>query len=110
MGDHVILNVDRLIASRRGEEGSATYSEAARVPFPLLSSSPAGGFGTEKGGGEESLVGEEEAPLIQMVECRICQEEDLKKNLEVPCACSGSLKVSQAFSILALFSLWIGDV
>jgi hypothetical protein len=28
-----------------------------------------------------------------MVECRICQEEDLRKNLESPCACNGSLKV-----------------
>jgi len=26
------------------------------------------------------------------VECRICQEEDSIKNLETPCACSGSLK------------------
>ncbi|KAJ7530326.1 hypothetical protein O6H91_15G089600 [Diphasiastrum complanatum] len=26
------------------------------------------------------------------IECRICQEEDDKENLEAPCACSGSLK------------------
>jgi hypothetical protein len=36
---------------------------------------------------------EEDDPLIGMVECRICQDEDLAKNLESPCACSGSLKV-----------------
>ncbi|KAG6584464.1 E3 ubiquitin-protein ligase MARCHF2, partial [Cucurbita argyrosperma subsp. sororia] len=36
--------------------------------------------------------GSEEDPLIQSVECRICQEEDSIKNLEIPCACSGSLK------------------
>ncbi|MCI04154.1 E3 ubiquitin-protein ligase MARCH3, partial [Trifolium medium] len=35
---------------------------------------------------------DEEEPLIQMVECRICQEEDSVSNLETPCACSGSLK------------------
>ncbi|XP_042488264.1 E3 ubiquitin-protein ligase MARCHF11-like isoform X3 [Macadamia integrifolia] len=37
-------------------------------------------------------VSDEEKPLIQVVECRICQEEDHIKNLEIPCACSGSLK------------------
>lgn len=39
----------------------------------------------------ESMFSEEE-PLLQ-VECRICQEEDSIKNLESPCACTGSLKV-----------------
>ncbi|KAG8059126.1 hypothetical protein GUJ93_ZPchr0002g24239 [Zizania palustris] len=38
------------------------------------------------------IAGEEAEALIGMVECRICQEEDLAKNLESPCACSGSLK------------------
>ncbi|KAF5796821.1 putative E3 ubiquitin-protein ligase MARCH [Helianthus annuus] len=33
-----------------------------------------------------------EESLIQSVECRICQEEDIIENVEVPCACSGSLK------------------
>lgn len=36
---------------------------------------------------------DENAPLIGMGECRICQEEDSVNNLESPCACSGSLKV-----------------
>ncbi|CAM8885729.1 unnamed protein product [Rhodiola kirilowii] len=40
---------------------------------------------------EEEMVGEDE-PLIQVVECRICQEEDQIGKLETPCACSGSLK------------------
>ncbi|KHG30736.1 hypothetical protein F383_12635 [Gossypium arboreum] len=35
---------------------------------------------------------DEEEPLIQMVECRICQDEDNINNLETPCSCSGSLK------------------
>ncbi|KAL3824123.1 hypothetical protein ACJIZ3_020152 [Penstemon smallii] len=35
---------------------------------------------------------DEEAPLIGMGECRICQDEDSISNLESPCACSGSLK------------------
>ncbi|KAL8513853.1 hypothetical protein ACS0TY_013102 [Phlomoides rotata] len=37
---------------------------------------------------------DENAPLIGMGECRICQEEDSVNNLESPCACSGSLKVN----------------
>ncbi|XP_076941544.1 uncharacterized protein LOC143611148 [Bidens hawaiensis] len=41
---------------------------------------------------EECNASGEEEPLIKSVECRICQEEDSVKNLEVPCACSGSLK------------------
>ncbi|BAF09133.1 uncharacterized protein [Oryza sativa Japonica Group] len=46
-----------------------------------------GGLMASRGAGEE-----ETGALIGMVECRICQEEDLAKNLESPCACSGSLK------------------
>ncbi|EPS60115.1 hypothetical protein M569_14689, partial [Genlisea aurea] len=34
----------------------------------------------------------EETPLIRLEECRICQDEDSVKNLESPCACTGSLK------------------
>ncbi|EOY01931.1 RING/FYVE/PHD zinc finger superfamily protein isoform 4, partial [Theobroma cacao] len=41
---------------------------------------------------EEEDEEEEEEPLIHAAECRICQEEDSIKNLETPCACSGSLK------------------
>jgi hypothetical protein len=64
MGDHVAVDVGKLVASRADEA-------AGLVP----------------GGKEEAEA------LIAMVECRICQEEDLAKNLESPCACSGSLKV-----------------
>ncbi|XP_056866739.1 uncharacterized protein LOC130512605 [Raphanus sativus] len=41
---------------------------------------------------EELDVVDEEEPLIQSAECRICQDEDSVKNLESPCSCSGSLK------------------
>ncbi|XP_066327714.1 uncharacterized protein [Miscanthus floridulus] len=63
MGDHVAVDVGELVASRVGEAA-----------------------GLVSGGKEETEA------LIGMVECRICQEEDLAKNLESPCACSGSLK------------------
>ncbi|CAM0945541.1 unnamed protein product [Alopecurus aequalis] len=62
MGDRVAVDVRGLIASHAGEVA---------------------GLGS---------CGEEVEALIWIVECRICQEEDLAKNLESPCACSGSLK------------------
>ncbi|GJN21417.1 hypothetical protein PR202_gb08889 [Eleusine coracana subsp. coracana] len=62
MGDHVAVDIGELVASRATE---------------------AAGLASGK---------EEAEALIGMVECRICQEEDLAKNLESPCACSGSLK------------------
>lgn len=37
--------------------------------------------------------GDEEEDLIQMLECRICQEDDTLQNLDIPCACNGTLKV-----------------
>lgn len=68
MGDHVAVDIGELVVSRAGE---------------------AAGLASSK---------EEAEALIGMVECRICQEEDLAKNLESPCACNGSLKVRAPFS------------
>lgn len=81
MGDHLILDVDRLsmpqnIEATRAAEGSGS-SESIEG----------------KRDEERLVLEEEEEPLIQTLECRICQEEDHIKNLESPCACSGSLKV-----------------
>ncbi|KAK8930573.1 hypothetical protein KSP39_PZI016553 [Platanthera zijinensis] len=82
MGDHVVLYVDRLmppqaVGAMKTEEKSA-FSPS--MPSPKCK---------EK---EEHAREEEEEPLLQLVECRICQDEDHVKNLETPCACSGSLK------------------
>lgn len=81
MGDHLVLCVDRFM----------------KVPEPSGEGS-CSGVGERSNGIDENKVveqndiSEEEEPLIQTVECRICQEEDHIKNLEIPCACSGSLK------------------
>lgn len=40
----------------------------------------------------DNLVVAEPVEATEMVECRICQEEDNINNLESPCACTGSLK------------------
>ncbi|XP_021820663.1 uncharacterized protein LOC110762347 [Prunus avium] len=92
MGDHLVLCVDRFtkpesLQSLQGNEAPGSSSEgscsqSAELPTCAID---------VKGVGEK-VVSEEEEPLIQTVECRICQEEDSVKNLEVPCACSGSLK------------------
>ncbi|XP_009369292.2 uncharacterized protein LOC103958715 isoform X2 [Pyrus x bretschneideri] len=89
MGDHLVLCVDHFTKpeSLQGSEtpGSSvegSCSHSAKLPTCAID---------VKGVGEKT-VSEEEEPLIQTVECRICQEEDSVKNLEVPCSCSGSLK------------------
>ncbi|KVH97747.1 Protein of unknown function DUF3675 [Cynara cardunculus var. scolymus] len=41
---------------------------------------------------ENGALDDEEAPLLTIAECRICQEEDSIDKLETPCACNGSLK------------------
>uniref|UniRef100_A0A7N1A9Z3 RING-CH-type domain-containing protein n=1 Tax=Kalanchoe fedtschenkoi TaxID=63787 RepID=A0A7N1A9Z3_KALFE len=64
--DHLVVYVDRLSAAPEDQEEEET-------------------------GGASSPLNDEE-PLLQTAECRICQEEDRVENLETPCACSGSLK------------------
>lgn len=73
MGDHLVVDVKATI--QKEDEGP-----------PSSSSSSCVGVGVDL---EEE---NEEAPLIVIGECRICQEEDSLHNLENPCACSGSLK------------------
>ncbi|XP_010044749.2 uncharacterized protein LOC104433635 isoform X1 [Eucalyptus grandis] len=80
MSDHVVLSVDRLVRLVPARDEAEASSS---------SSSSGGGEAAEVEGNEKE---EEEAPLIQMAECRICQDEDSVSNLESPCACSGSLK------------------
>ncbi|XP_072971119.1 uncharacterized protein [Typha angustifolia] len=80
MGEHVVLHVDGLVKQEHGEsrpDASALPSAVVRVGDK---------------GEEAQLVAEEAEPLIQMAECRICQDEEQIRNLETPCACNGSLK------------------
>ncbi|KXG28859.1 hypothetical protein SORBI_3005G176000 [Sorghum bicolor] len=85
--DHVVVDVDGLAKSKEAEV-TKKPSEVANSPAAAAASPSAVVdlvHDEEEGGGEEE-------PLIQAAECRICQEEDSVKNLEKPCACSGSLK------------------
>lgn len=97
MSEDLIASVDRLISpesllSAQGFQATGTSKESSssHTVDPSVSASTIDIKEDEEAGGEDE-------PLIQSVECRICQEEDSIKNLEIPCACNGSLKVSCAY-------------
>ncbi|XP_058083579.1 uncharacterized protein LOC131231421 [Magnolia sinica] len=95
MGDHLVLYVDRLItpATLESIQGAESSGEGSSTSHMVPSGSLSSGHSENDNSLEGRSIFEEEAePLIQTVECRICQEEDHVKNLETPCACSGSLK------------------
>ncbi|XP_039057857.1 uncharacterized protein LOC120201286 [Hibiscus syriacus] len=90
MSDHLVLYVDRLVRpvpvhQVESEAGPSTEISAEEKEKEKDKE-------VVQGGEDDEDEGEEEDPLIQAVECRICQEEDSIKNLETPCACNGSLK------------------
>ncbi|WOL02693.1 hypothetical protein Cni_G11412 [Canna indica] len=87
MGDHAVVDVDNLVKPKSTESTKTDENLESRSSVPFSSESNAGNDREE-----DNMVADEEEPLIQIVECRICQEEDQIKNLEIPCACSGSLK------------------
>lgn len=91
MEEHLTLCVDHFVPPRSSQTpqgvetpGSSVGGSCSHVPDPYSSAIDI----EDKNG-----AADEEEPLIQTVECRICQEEDSIRNLEVPCACNGSLKV-----------------
>ncbi|GKC14809.1 RING/FYVE/PHD zinc finger superfamily protein [Tanacetum coccineum] len=86
MEDHLVLRVDQLVTSKSIEAPGLSPDASCSRDIATCISVTDG-----KEGGEYDEAGEDD-PLIQSIECRICQEEDSIKNLEVPCACNGSLK------------------
>ncbi|KAK4752926.1 hypothetical protein SAY87_021724 [Trapa incisa] len=96
MSDHLVLCADRLITieslqSLQTPEAEKSYGEDSSSSPQAADHSSNRAIGVSDDNHEFS-EGEEEDPLIQNVECRICQEEENIKNLETPCACAGSLK------------------
>ncbi|XP_071703403.1 uncharacterized protein [Rutidosis leptorrhynchoides] len=79
MGDHLVLDVNRPI--KRSDND---------MEVPSSSSNSGAVFVVDQN--RASFDDEEEAPLLNMAECRICQEEDSIDALETPCSCNGSLK------------------
>jgi len=96
MGDHLVLRMGHAITpateSVQNVEPSGSSREAVRLTISSAT------FFAGKGN-DDNFLSDEEEPLIQTVECRICQEEDCTENLEVPCNCSGSLKVFDFFTL-----------
>lgn len=90
MSDHLVVIVDQLDHPVVPvDQQPAHHLPSDHSPSPSPTTADAGSSGS---GSAVDRDGDEEEPLIQMVECRICQEEDSVSNLETPCACSGSLK------------------
>ncbi|GJZ20325.1 zinc finger, RING-CH-type, zinc finger, RING/FYVE/PHD-type containing protein [Tanacetum coccineum] len=75
MGDHLALDVNRPTKRSEEMEGPSSSDVVAVVVDESRAS-----------------YDDEEAPLLSMAECRICQEEDSVDALETPCSCNGSLK------------------
>ncbi|TQD78248.1 hypothetical protein C1H46_036193 [Malus baccata] len=87
MSDHLVLYVDRLLRPMAAQTPSQPAAEAGYVPEPAGPEPE-----RDAAGPSSSSSAEEDEPLIQTAECRICQDEDSISNLESPCACCGSLK------------------
>lgn len=93
MGDHFVFLVDRLLTestleaaleSRKQKELASSATNTSVADCSSLNSDPLLSPG-------------------KMVECRICQEEDMDSNMEVPCSCCGSLKVCRVLLLLFPF-------
>ncbi|KAG6496427.1 hypothetical protein ZIOFF_044294 [Zingiber officinale] len=85
MGDHLTLLVDHLltestlqaaIGNRKGCQNSSTSTSLDEGGK---------GFAQKRSFRDEDSVG-------KLVECRICQEDDVDCNMEIPCSCCGSMK------------------
>ena len=101
MSDHLVLYVDRLVRPAEEVGSSSGSSSGPEIAGPSCDHHDHHDHGddderievcSDGSDGDEEEEGEKK-PLIEMAECRICQEEDSVSNLENPCACSGSLKV-----------------
>lgn len=98
MGEHLVVNMDQLprpeaVGPSPPVPQAAACGPAEKKP-ELVDSSSSSSVPEDDKMVLVVVDDNEEAPLIGMGECRICQEEDSLNNLESPCACSGSLKVS----------------
>ncbi|XP_073145657.1 uncharacterized protein [Henckelia pumila] len=84
MGDHFVLLVDRLLTESTLEaaiqsRNPSKHGEKFTIDDPIITC---------------SLHEDSESSLSprKLVECRICQDEDVDSKMETPCSCCGSLK------------------
>lgn len=90
MGDHFVLLVDRLLTESTLEAAieSRNKSMQATSSVEIIDEKKIDISSKKVDYGNIS------SPR-KVVECRICQDEDEDSNMETPCSCCGSLKVSQ---------------
>ncbi|CAA6658761.1 unnamed protein product [Spirodela intermedia] len=88
MGDYQALHVDDVPSKDIEPAPVVEVPESSKGIVVAEKSSSPDVIGDQR----VAITIDEEEPLIQAVECRICQEEDIIKNLDSPCACCGSLK------------------
>lgn len=97
MGDRLVQHLSRATMPGATKSvqiviPSGSSREAAQIPL-----TSAAIFGDKCN--RNNVFSDEEEPLIQALECRICQVEDEITNLESPCNCCGSLKVFDFFTL-----------
>lgn len=112
MSDHLVLFVDQLarpVPVDPVEQPAQLPSEPSPSPVAADADAASGSSGSDSPVDQEGDDRGEEEPLIQTVECRICQEEDSVSNLETPCACRGSLKVYTHTFELSRFSVFFDE-
>ncbi|KAL7110669.1 hypothetical protein ACP275_05G040200 [Erythranthe tilingii] len=84
MGDHFVLLVDRLLTESTLEAAIESVNSLKRAP-PLIIEDTVIDCSSE-------IDCEFSSSPKKLVECRICQDEDMDTKMESPCSCSGSLK------------------
>ncbi|KAK8611562.1 hypothetical protein V6N13_131609 [Hibiscus sabdariffa] len=87
MGDHFVLLVDRLLTESTLEAAIESRNQSNHG-MPLANKHDMIDFPSHR---MDDNVGSSPS---KFVECRICHDDDEDLNMEIPCSCRGSLKVS----------------
>ncbi|KAL8112001.1 hypothetical protein AgCh_019634 [Apium graveolens] len=95
MGDHLVLDVDCLV---KPGIYSGLDERRSMPPEMLAVGKSSSASSSAVGASDEGM--DEEAPLLTTAECRISQDEDDISNMDLPSACSGSLKIIYKFLML----------
>lgn len=102
MGDHFVLLMDQLLtestleaAIERNNKLQQAMSSASKENMADFSS--------------DMMVEQIGSFPGKLVQCRICHDEDEDSNLEIPCSCCGSLKVSW-ICLFFLFGTSVSDL
>lgn len=89
MGEHFVLLVDRLITESTLEAAIESRNRSMQATSSAVDSAKIDGCC-------QKIIDVKDISSLtgKLVECRICQDEDQDSNMETPCSCCGSLKVS----------------